>query len=244
MMRRLRWVVSGLLFAVAAMALSGCTVDPEVDPYSSAMYYDGAPIPRFTSVDAENLAGDLADAEQRHGMCFGWSLLDGSTNIAQTGSSRGPDIDASTCESYAIVRLSVGYTSESSEFNDAAGIEVFGSPDHPAVNSLSEADFERLGITREVMVDDPVAATGHAALALPLLLIEAGELEPVDDTAADTNGAATATARPLPDAGGTDFPITGIVSIGLFGLSAVGAVVTGVVMSRKTSSGEGSPPTS
>lgn len=244
MMRLLRWVLSGLLLSVAAMALSGCTIDPEVDPYSTAMYYDGVPIPRFTSVDAENLAGDLAEAEQRHDMCFGWSLLDGSTNIAQSGSSRGPGTDASTCESYAIVRLSVGYTSESSEFNDAAGIEVLGSTDHPAVNSLSEADFERLGITREVMVDDPVAATGHAALALPLLLIEAGELEPVEDTAGDSPGAATETVRPLPDAGGTDFPVIGIVSVVLFGLGAVGAVVTGVVMSRKTSNDDRLPPTS
>lgn len=232
MMRRLRWATSGLLLAVTAMALGGCTNNlPRADPYSPGTYYDGAPIPQFTSMDAENLAGDLAEAEERHGMCFGWSLQDGATGDVQYGSSRGPGIGANTCDSYASVELTVAYTSESSESYDGAAIDVVGSPDISGVYELSQSDFDRLGITREVMVDDPVAATGHAALALPLLLIETGDLDPVSDAAPGVDESAT--TDPMPAATSSDLSVTRVLPIVLFGLGAIGAVAAGVVVSRR-----------
>src|SRR5699024_6815252 len=90
---------------------------------------------------------------------------------------------------------------------------------------------DRFRASASALIDDPVGATGHAVLALPLVLIQQGVLEPQERPSSEaTPSRANAD---LPDSSGSDFPVGTVVIIGLLGAGAVAAIVTGVVSSRK-----------
>src|SRR5690606_41821349 len=62
--------------------------------------------------------------------------------------------------------------------DDAADIMVPGSSNFTSLPDVH--DFPALGITGDVLVADPVSGTGHVALAVPMLLVESGQLSPKD----------------------------------------------------------------
>ncbi|MGH3434268.1 MAG: hypothetical protein ACRDQB_15670 [Thermocrispum sp.] len=224
-------VKTGLIGAVVVAALALFiwldNREPAAEPYSSSTIYDGEPIPAFTATDSERLAEDLARLEEQHGgVCFGWSLTDGSTSGGtEFGSSRGAAVPADTCQRWAQVDVTVGYTSASSESMDGAAITVSASDDLSSAAGIGLADFQRLGIDVEQLVDDPVASTGYAALALPLLMVERGDLPPA--TEPQTTAPATGT---LPPADSSDAPTTQLVIMIGAGLIGLGLLVAGLVV--------------
>lgn len=213
---------------IAALVLVSCS---SVDRYSeSTSTLFGMEIPQFTPADATALSGELADLEQMHGICFGWTLKDAGTGATSTGSSRGPAISARSCPRWAEADVVVGYTAESSEDADAADVTLLTSPDLSA--AVGDAEFERLGVTPDALVDDPVAATGHAALAVPLLLVEAGALPaPPEPTAAQPLDPLAAAQAPQP--GGGDFTAGQIAALVLSLLGAVALLGFGLVARQK-----------
>ncbi|MGH3452122.1 MAG: hypothetical protein ACRDQW_15665 [Haloechinothrix sp.] len=229
-----------LLIVGSALALlSGCGgfgddksfTDANSTLYFASGVYDGQPIPMFTPQDKQQLSTRLADLEQQYGLCFGWTLQDGATKEVQAASSRGPDVRADTCPSWVEVRVGVAYVSESSSSFDAADVEVAASPDLPGASSINRDDFVKLGIDAAALIDDPVSATGHAALALPLLLIEAGALEPGD--VQEQADEPTQPAQPLPASGDSEFPGGTIFLLVLLGVGAVVAIVLGFASMRR-----------
>lgn len=224
------WKKSTLGFVLLVgfvILLGGCESSSE--PYSPSTLYDGEPIPMFTDTDAQRLSDGLAPFEKQHGVCFGWSLTDAATQHSSVGSGKGPGISATSCDRWAEVQVIVGYTAETSEQYDGAAITVAGSPDLSSTTAIGLADFERLGIDLDVLVDDPVAATGHAALALPLMLVERGDLEPAKETTTTPEGVATG----LPPADDSDFPTGRVVTMICLGLAALGLIGGGLWMWRK-----------
>jgi len=208
--------------------------DSQSDLYRDTGIYNGAAIPSFNKTDQRRLSDELAELQHTYDMCFGWVLKDGSTGSVQQGSSRGPGKRADSCDSWAEVHIVVAYTSQNSADYDAADISVATSPDLPEDTSDVRKTFAELGIDASTLIDDPVSATGHAVLALPLLLIQQGVLEPQErSSTADPESGPSAGNERLTDTGGSDFPVGTVVIIGLLGAGAVAAIVTGVVTTRK-----------
>lgn len=199
--------------------------------YKPGAFYNGQPIPRFDTSDQKRLAKKLTELEDTYDMCFGWVLKDGSTDEVQQGSNRGPGKRAARCESWAEVRIVVGYTSESSPDYDAADISVASSDSAAGDSGNVRQTFAELGVDANALIDDPVSTTGHAALALPLVLIQEGVLEQRDRPT--TTQSPSGSKERLSEDGGSDFPIGTVVIIGLLGAGAIAAVVAGIVGSRK-----------
>ncbi|MCE7004802.1 hypothetical protein LWC34_18515 [Kibdelosporangium philippinense] len=186
--------------------------------YNSSTVYDGEIVPQFTTEAALELTAGLAEMEKAHGICFGWSLTDGKTKKTQAGSSKGRDVPAKQCQRWLETVVTVGYTSDNSTSPDGASVYVQGSSEF---RSLPVADdFARLGVNIPALVEDPIAGTGHAALGLPLLMIEAGTLPMVEQTNRQV------TPKPLDVVSGSD--ISGSTWFALYGIG--GAAVLCVVL--------------
>lgn len=189
----------GLLLLVVTMTLLPSSdqndfTSSNTESYQDTGLYSGEPIPRFTAADSERLSQQLGDSARAHDMCFGWRLVQGgmaasgASGSAPTpedvdvGSNRGAGVPADTCESWAEVRTTVAYGS--GDEYDAADIDIDMSDDmFDDMSALITADdFISSGITADTLVEEPVSATGQAAMSLPLLLIEEGALNPVDPT--------------------------------------------------------------
>ena len=239
MMRRGGWgciVLVGVFLGLMVWLFSGMGesvsfTDEDSDLYSAQNTYSGVPVPDFTSSDEQQLSRALSDLEQTHDMCFGWVLRDGVTGEVQSGSSRGPDVKATSCSRWAEVRVAVGYTSASSPNYDAATISVAASEDFPQASAITRQAFAELGIDADALIADPISATGHAALALPLLLIQEGALQPPDEPQGKVGPSNPPTS--LPAADGLDFPVGTVVLLALLGLGGVTAVVLGVRARRR-----------
>ncbi len=247
-----------VFWATGGLGLTGDDTDfysDESDRYSENQVYLGNPIPRFTPQDARALSQALSEAEREYGVCFGWKLTDGGEDAEpyresvtesatdppasyDQGSSRGPDTPASTCPRWVEVQVTVAYTSESGESWSGVGLRVEGSQNFSSSDLPGEEDFAELGMTAEQFIDAPVQTTGHAALALPLLLVQNGALEaPASDRAAGEP------ARPLPPAegGGTSAWVWfGILTA--LTLVAAGLGITGTARRRKSSEPPPGPP--
>lgn len=182
--------------------------------YSSSTHYDGETVPQFTTEAAAELSAGLAELEKAYGICFGWSLTDGKTKRTQTGSSQGRDVAAKRCPRWLETAVTVGYTSNDSANGDGANVIVHGSPEFR--NLPRPDDFARLGVNVPALVEDPIAATGHAALGLPLLMIEAGTLQPV------AQAGQPITPKPLEAVSGSDIsPTTWLVLYGMGGAAVL-----------------------
>ncbi|MGC7098872.1 hypothetical protein ACPZ19_29725 [Amycolatopsis lurida] len=192
--------------------------------YSDGTRYNGGLLPTFAPDAAQELTAGLAELEKAYGICFGWSLEDGSTKKVAVGSSRGPGVAANTCPRWLETQVAVGYTSDSSESPDGVRVRVDGSADFPRVPR--EEDFARLGVTGPALVEDPVGGTGHAALGLPLLMVESGALQAVD-TPPPANAP---TPKPLGRAGSSDFPLSTTLTLSGLGAGVVVCVVLGFWM--------------
>ncbi|WP_051793958.1 hypothetical protein [Kibdelosporangium aridum] len=182
--------------------------------FSTSTHYDGEAVPQFSAEAASELAAGLAELEKAHGICFGWSLTDGKTKRTQTGSSQGRDIAAKRCPRWLETAVTVGYTSNDSASSDGANIIVYGSSEFR--NLPRPDDFARLGVNIPALLEDPIAGTGHAALGLPLLMIEAGILQPV------AQAGQPITPKPLDAVNGSDIsPTTWLVFYGLGGAAVL-----------------------
>ncbi|SDP03447.1 hypothetical protein SAMN04487905_101517 [Actinopolyspora xinjiangensis] len=88
-------VVLGLAAWVITLGLIGSGGDDESSAFHSdetSDYhrwenYAGQSIPRFTDTDSRQLSEELAEAEQRYGLCFGWRLTDGGEDRETSGPS-------------------------------------------------------------------------------------------------------------------------------------------------------------
>lgn len=193
-------------------------------------------VPTLTSAEANDLVDQLAAAEDVQGICYGWKLLDssgssfGSGNRAvDEGSSRGVGSSAETCDEWVVVEGSVNYTSASSELADSGTISVRTSS---GLTGPSATDLAALDINEAALLEDPVSTVGYGALALPLLMAERGEAEPmpaVDDSAPSTSD----TPAALPDVGFFERNTVSVLVIIFAGLSALGCVAVGWIIHRR-----------
>ncbi|MDR7301641.1 hypothetical protein [Haloactinomyces albus] len=232
----------------------------ESDQYSRSGYYFGQPIPRFSNEDSRRLAQALSDSEKRYGLCFGWKLTDGSEDADEDydtetgtlrpsgpdprssydrGSSRGPNTPAGTCSRWAEVQVTVAYTEEDSESWSGVDLDVVGSDNFESYDLPDSSDFAELGIDAETFIDRPVATTGHAALALPLLMTENGTLEPKPVSPGNSAGKPE---QPLPPADGGMSGLSTWIWLGVLGAVTVLGLVLGFRGVARQKSAPSTPP--
>ncbi|MGW1677560.1 hypothetical protein [Saccharopolyspora sp. NPDC002376] len=205
--------------------------------YSSSDVYSGPSIERFPPADAEQLSKGLAEAEKLHGICFGWKLLDGSTEEFDQGSSRGPNVPADSCPRWAEVQVSVALGSTEDDL-DAADVEVVTSGDLRPVPTTT--DFVNMGVTADSLAEEPVTVTGQAALGLPLLLVESGALEAPE--VSDEEPAGDASTTPLPPGDGSGSSTATWVWLGVLGFVVVLGLVFGFIgRAKQKSTSDGTP---
>ncbi len=223
-------VVVGAVAFTAVQSLFGSDVSSfaggETKQYDSSTQVDSpAPIENFTGRAADELSKTLARAEKEHGVCFGWSLTDGSDNSTERGSSRGPNVPADTCSRWAETRVVVVENGGSGEYDyDYASIDTRASSDISPTPGAE--DFVPLGFSAERLVAEPAIETGQAALALPLLLIEKRALQAAPR---DRDVQEATPATPLPPSDGTNAGLTAWVWVVLFGMAAMAFTVVGFV---------------
>ena len=137
--------------------------------------------PLIESIDAEEMAVALAEAEEAHGICYGWDVViqddDGTFTGHELGSSRGPGVDVAECEKYVVFAGLIHYTSELSEASDTAEFRIASVGVDPAP---TEDDLRRVGIdTKGLLSDNDDVEIADAVLALPALVAELGAAPPV-----------------------------------------------------------------
>ncbi|GAA4414206.1 hypothetical protein ACFQV2_02120 [Actinokineospora soli] len=179
--------------------------------------------------EAADLVNRLAEAEKAHGICYGWSLRDGSNTVVTEGSSRGTGVLASSCARWVSLDIIVDYAPATSESEDSATIDVSKSDDLVGKIPYS-TDLEYMGVTREAAINDPTATIGLGALALPLLMAEQGVVEalPLADPADEP---ATAISRP-----GSDFVGNysgALIALGIIGGIAVLSLIIGLIVRKR-----------
>ncbi|HEU4423248.1 MAG TPA: hypothetical protein VFR67_12005 [Pilimelia sp.] len=209
----------------------------------------GTVVPGPSAADSQAAAAQLAQASKRQGVCYGWVLSDSFRTVSR-GSNLGDNVpvdsDTGRCGKWVEVRAQVIYEPESSEAADSATVSVVGSPSLRLDPDLTSR-LDQLGLAEGAFIDDPGSAICRAALALPLLVAEAGAAKP----APAPSGVPTATPRPLA-AAGSDFwrdRWLFVVVAGLIGLAALFLMVIGLVERRAQRSARrprgmagGSPP--
>ncbi|WP_405114880.1 hypothetical protein OG559_11035 [Micromonospora sp. NBC_01405] len=164
----------------------------------------GTTVPAPAADERADTVPILAQAATSQGICYGWRLESYYGSVVSVGSNLGDGVavvDNPACPRWVEVTAEVRYTSESSESSDSASLYVKGSTDMARADLYAVKNgLQRFGLDDGAFVDDPGWAVCRAAVALPLLMAEAGMAEPAATPAA-VPGAAVA---PLPDVG-SDF---------------------------------------
>lgn len=209
-MRSKGLVIGGVLgivvIVLVALGLSGSSAQTtftsdETTIYDAGANYSGAPILGFNSTESQQLADQLADVERRNdGVCFGWRLTDGTDGDVELGSSRGPNVPADTCDRWVETRTFVAQDLDL----PAADVEVVASSEFSDLPNRQ--DYTDLGITADALIAEPAAATGQAAMATPLLLVQNGAL-PAPPAQAGQSGGAPSQALPSGDGSGSSVAI-------------------------------------
>lgn len=136
--------------------------------------------------DSAELANALAEATEAQGVCYGWRIdvsdFAGTEGGLEAGSNFGPgtplDRSRTECRDGKFVELvgEVVYTSETSESEDSAAWDIDSNVENPP--EIDEV--EALGYdTGDLLGDDNDLAIINAAGALPQLVAEHGQAEPV-----------------------------------------------------------------
>ena len=137
-------------------------------------------LPILDTVDAEELAADLADATAEQGICYGWNVSVQDESGEFTGDDVGSNLGVGEsavnpeCDKWIVFSARIHYTSESSEAEDSADWTIESNLD------VERSTLVRLGITDGALLsgdDDVVIA--NATRALPALAAEEGVAEPV-----------------------------------------------------------------
>ena len=186
-------------------------------------------IPAPTSQEAADLVTRLAEAEKAHGICYGWSLREYPDTVISEGSSRGAGVKASTCARWVALDIAIDYASPSSDASDSAYIDVQKSDDLVGEIPYS-TELDHMGITTDAALNDPTATIGLGALALPLLMVEQGVVEPLPLTEA-SGEPATAITRP-----GSDFVGNhsgALIAFGIIGGIAVLSLIIGLIVRKR-----------
>ncbi|WP_026449325.1 hypothetical protein [Actinopolyspora mortivallis] len=260
-------LVFGIVSFFVTLAVTGgfgSTGEPrfwgdESSRYLTSKTYSGTSIPRFTREESAELSRALVEPARRYGFCFGWKLTDGgdgmfarsSTDTGDEGwsvedtdsdhdrgSNRGPQTPVEVCDEWVELRVTVAYTSRTSEDWSAVDIGVAHSS-NLSLNTPGSEDFAALGITAKSFIETPVDTTGHAVLALPLLL---SEDNPELPRIRPENASEEAPRENLPPGSSPGWVGRGLW-LGVLGLVAVGSLVAGVIGLRRQRSGpsEGPP---
>ena len=135
-------------------------------------------VPLLEPADGEELAQTLAEATDEQGVCYGWAIevLDqsGGPSGTDAGSSSGPGraVDRFRCRRWVELAGTITYTSEASEAEDSAGVEVRGN----LARTPTARHLEDLGYPADRLTDDDndevlIDMVG----ALPLLVASAGQ---------------------------------------------------------------------
>ncbi|MCW3813674.1 hypothetical protein ONA91_04275 [Micromonospora sp. DR5-3] len=213
---------------VAGLCLAGCASGSDLD------------VPAPATDERTDTVPILREAFTSQGICYGWRLTDGY-DVVSVGSNLGDGTavgDAPDCPRWIEVSADITYTSESSEANDSAYIQVEGSDDIDFADLSGIArGLDRFGLDEDTFIDDPGWAITRAATTLPLLAAEAGLAAP----AATPTAGSAASASPLPDAG-NDFWRDRwgwlLATVALLLLAAL-FVTVGVAQRRTTAPGRG-----
>lgn len=160
----------------------------------------------FDATTAQALSAELAAGLDGSGWCAGWSIVqvDGGRfgrEVSDVGSNRGVDRSARECTSWVELEVAYEFTSSTSPLEDNAALTVTASDQriassfaqHPAYD-ISPTDL--LHEDQGHNTDDILA---NAVAGLPLVLAEAGEVDPL--TVAPVEGEGEA---PVDGTDGTD----------------------------------------
>ncbi|WDZ86141.1 hypothetical protein [Micromonospora cathayae] len=159
----------------------------------------GSVVPPPTATERADTVAVLKRNAEAQDVCYGWKLQE-STREVSVGSNLGDGVpvDDERCPRWVEVQASVTWTSESSELSDYASVGLDSSGDLDSYDLLrAQQGLTRFGLTDDVFIDDPGWAITRAAVVLPLLLAETGQVPPVPVGTA----AAEAAPTPLPAAG-------------------------------------------
>jgi hypothetical protein len=132
------------------------------------------------AADRQATAVELARAAEAHDICYGWAVKGSVPEAA--GSNLGATVPVESspeqCPNWVTVIAEVTWTPESSESPDTAWVHLDGSSD--LMFDLPGGDvMPQLGLTGDAVIDDPEFEVLRGALALPLLIAEAGLAQPV-----------------------------------------------------------------
>jgi hypothetical protein len=157
----------------------------------------------FDPADADELAATLAEAYEKQGVCYGWSIDVDNEGVPE--SSEGSNLGAgqrlldSECDESVEFQASISWTPESSESEDSASYQVISTGNGPTTGDLDDLEI----LSEDGLVGDDVDVDVYKAVAaLPLLAADAGLAEPMSASPAPEADAADAQATDSP---GSDF---------------------------------------
>jgi hypothetical protein len=187
--------------------------------------------PFFEPPDAQKIASELAQAQGRQGICYGWLIrVTGAGEDAfEVGSNAGPgtpvqQATGAACERWAEAEVSIAFTDESSELEDSAGVVISTSP------SLNwQPDWNDLGISQaDLLGDRSYAAVSNLIAGLPLLAAQDGVADSVEPAAAAATPAAPASDAPFGSPGPDLWRELGF-ALAFFGILTLSGIVWFVI---------------
>lgn len=158
----------------------------------------------FAQADGESLATTLAEAYDKQGVCYGWTVEVNNAGVpdSSTGSNfgygRSLSEESGSCSSSVEFQASITWTSESSEAEDSATYSVVSLPSGPSTADLDSLEI----ISTDGLKGDNVDADVYKAVAaLPLLAADSGIAEPIEASPAPEaeSGDAVPTDSPTSD---------------------------------------------
>jgi hypothetical protein len=157
----------------------------------------------FDQADADELAASLAEAYEKQGVCYGWSIDVDNEGVPESsvGSNfgAGQRVQDAQCDESVEFQASISWTPESSESEDSASYQVISTGNGPTTGDLDDLEV----LSEDGLVGDDVDVDVYKAVAaLPLLAADAGLAEPMSASPAPEAEAGDAQATDSP---GSDF---------------------------------------